>query len=267
MMPLADRQAAFLRAILDEGAPLPAGWGNSQSAGMAVYRGNYRSALMGALAETYERTARHVGEQPFAQACINHAIAHPPSGWTIDEAGAGFDATCAALFPDNPEAAELAWLEWTMMSLATAPDCAPLTPEAFSAAVSGFGDAEWSDLRLALQPRAAARLVEHDLEALWRALGEERDDRPAFRLAKPQACLVWREGERPTFILAEAGHADAFALMQRGACYGELIELLIGDDPEPSAELVQSAAMRAGTMLGLWLKEGIIVSLNPSRQP
>lgn len=263
MMRLADRQAVFLRAILDENAPLPKGWGNSQSAGMAVYRGNYRSALMGALAETYDRTARHVGEKPFAQACINHAIAHPPSSWTIDEAGAGFDATCAALFPDNPEAAELAWLEWTMMGLATAPDSAPLTPEAFSVAVAGFGDEEWSDMCLALQPRAAARMVEYDLEALWRALGEERDDRPAFHLAKPQACLVWREGERPTFILAEAGHADGFALMRGGASYGELIELLIGDDQGPSTEMIQSAAMRAGAMVGLWLKEGLIVGLNP----
>ena len=50
MSDLAERQSAFLRSILDEDAPLPSGWGNSQAAGMAVYRGNYRSALMGALA-------------------------------------------------------------------------------------------------------------------------------------------------------------------------------------------------------------------------
>lgn len=263
MIGLAQRQEAFLRAILDESAPLPEGWGNSQAAGMAVYRGNYRSALMGALAETYERTARYVGEKPFAQSCINHAITHPPSGWTIDEAGAGFDATCAAHFRDNPEVAELAWLEWTMLGLATAPDTDPMTPEAFSQAVAGFDDEGWGNLRLALQPRCDARLVDHDLTALWRALDTEATDRPEIRLSAAQCCLVWREGERPTFILVEPDHVDALAAMQSGASYGEMIGVLIGDDPEPTDAVIQSAAMRAGAIVGKWLQERLIVGLNP----
>ena len=105
---LADRQAAFLRAILDEAAPLPEGWGNSQAAGMAVYRGNYRSALMGALEESYQRTRQYVGEQAFVRAAINHAIKHPPSGWTIDEAGQGFDEACDWAAQELPKACVLA---------------------------------------------------------------------------------------------------------------------------------------------------------------
>lgn len=138
MTSLAEQQTVFLRAILDEGAPLPEGWGNSHAEGLAVYRGNHRSAIMGALAETFERTALCVGEQAFAQASINHAIAHPPSGWTIDEAGLGFEQTCAALFSDRPEVAELAWLEWVMLGLATAPDCEPLSPQDFAQAAAAF---------------------------------------------------------------------------------------------------------------------------------
>lgn len=258
MTSLGDRQQAFLAAILDDGAPLPDGWGNSQAAGMAVYRGNYRSALMGVLADTFERTRRYVGEQPFRKASMHHVIAHPPAGWTIDEAGAGFDATCAQLFAGNPEVAELAWLEWTLSQLATAPDSAPLTPEAFSQAIAAFGDDEWSDLRLAFQPRACARVVEHDLDALWRALSEDGQERPEARLPTPQTCLVWREGERPTFILAEADHAAAFAAMAGDMAYGELIALLIGEDPDPPTEAIQQAAMRAGAMLGTWLREGLV---------
>lgn len=259
MTSLADRQQAFLAAILDEGAPLPEGWSNRQSAGMAVYRGNYRSALMGALAESYERTARYVGEKPFAQASINHVIANPPAGWTIDDAGEDFAETCAAFFKDNPEVAELAWLERAMLSLATAPDTKPLTAQAFAVASASFGEAEWTQLRLTFQPRATARLVEHDLEAMWRALGEEDAQRIAPRLATPQTCLVWREGERPTFTLSEADHAEAFAAMQSGASYAELIEVLLGDASEPDAAQVEAAAMRSGAMLGLWLREGMIV--------
>ena len=263
MSDLAKRQQAFLAAILDDAAPMPQAWGNSQAAGMDVYRGNYRSALMDVLADTFERTRRYVGQQPFRQVSMHHIITHPPAGWTIDEAGEGFAQTCAELFRDNPEAGELAWLEWALRLLATAPDSAPLTAQDFAAASADFGDEEWSNLRLGFAPRATARLVGHDLEALWRALGEEGGEMPQVVLPAPQCCLVWREGERPTFKLVEADHDAAFAAMAGGASYAEVIALLIGEDPEPSAEAIQQAAMRAGAMLGVWLNEGLVTALNP----
>lgn len=262
MTSLSERQDAFLASILDEGAPMPRGWGNSQAAGMAVYRGNYRSALMGALAETYERTSLLLGPQPFAQASINHAIANPPKGWTIDEAGEGFDETCANLFPDRPEVAELAWIEWTMLEVATAPDTSPLTPQDFAAVSAQFGDEDWGKLRLEFQPRAKARLVAHDLETLWQAI-VKGDEVPEIRLAAPVTCLVSRHEERPTFTILEADHASAFGAMQDGASYGELIAVLLGENDAPSPEDIQSAAMRAGAMLGAWLNEGLIVAINP----
>lgn len=262
MTTLADRQDAFLRSILDESAPLPKGWGNSQAAGMAVYRGNYRSALMGALAETYERTALLLGPKAFAQASINHAIAHPPSGWTIDEAGEGFDETCAKLFPDSPRVAQLAWLEWAMLELATAPDAQRLSAQDFAAASAEFGDEDWGELRLEFQPRAQARLVTHDLEALWRSVGEA-DQIPDIQLETPRTCIALREGERPTFTLLDADHVEAFAAMRSGASYGELIAVLLGENETPSAEDIQKAAMRAGGILGVWLNEGLIVAINP----
>ena len=262
MTNLSERQDAFLASILDEDAPMPKGWGNSQAAGMAVYRGNYRSALMGALAETYERTALLLGPQSFAQASINHAIANPPIGWTIDEAGEGFDETCAKLFPDRLEVAELAWTEWTMLELVTAPDTSPMTPQDFAAASAQFGDEDWGALRLQFQPRVKARLVGHDLETLWQAIGKG-DAVPDVLLSGQATCLVSRHKERPTFTLLEADHASAFAAMQEGASYGELIAVLLGDNDAPSPEDIQSAAMRAGAMLGAWLNEGLIVAINP----
>ena len=260
MSKLAERQEAFLASVLDEDAPAPEGWGNSQAAGMAVYRGNYRSALMAALSETYERTALYLGPQPFARVSINHAIAHPPSGWTIDEAGAGFDQTCAEMFGESPEVAELAWLEWAMMELATAPDHAPLTPQDFANASAGFGEEDWAGLRLSFQPRLSVRVVAHDLEAIWRAF----PDRPEqIALTEPRACIASREGERPTFTLLEADHAAAITAMQQGASYGELIAVLLGDNSDPAPEDIQNAAMRAGAMLGAWLNEGLILAIDP----
>jgi len=260
MTTLAERQEAFLASVLDEDAPAPEGWGNSQAAGMAVYRGNYRSALMGALAETYERTALYLGAQLFARASINHAIANPPNGWTIDEAGAGFDETCAEMFEGNPEVAELAWLEWALMELATAPDCTLLTPQDFASASAEFGEDDWAELRLGFQPRLQVHLIQHDLEAIWRRLPDKPE---SIALAEPCACITYREGERTTFTLLEADHVPAITAMQEGACYGELIGVLLGKNENPTPEDIQNAAMRAGAMLGTWLNEGLITQINP----
>ena len=113
-----------------------------------------------------------------------------------------------------------------------------------------------------IQPRAVCRAVGHDLTALWKALDQVGTPIPEARFATVQSCLVWRDGERPTFILAEPDHAAAFAAVQTGATYGEIITLLIGDD-DPSPDAIQAAAMQAGGMLGKWLQEGMINGINP----
>ncbi len=248
-----------MQQILDENAPLPQGWGNSQAAGMQVYRGNYRSALMDALGETFERTARYVGEGPFQQVAAHHAITHPPASWTIDDAGAGFDESCAQLFGNNPEVAELAWLEWSMLGLATAPDAVPLNGEAFAEETAGFGDTDWAAMKLVLAPRAVSKQVTHDLTAMWSALGDEPFEMGDIACDHPRGCLVWREGERPTFAMVDAEEAQAFGAVQSGATYGEVCMLLAGDNA--SEQAIGDAAMRAGAMLGRWLNEGMIVEL------
>ncbi len=249
-----------MRTILDETAPLPDGWSNSHALGLSVYRGNYRSALMAALASSFERTARYVGENGFRQAGINHLIAHPPAHWTIDAVGAGFDQTCEELFGENPEVAELAWLEWTMLELASAPDTQPFSPQDFAAASAGFGDAQWMGLALIFQPRAATRIVQHDLTALWRGLSVDDQHGAAIPLDPAKGCIVWREGDRPTFLLVDADTSRAFAAMQDGARYGDLIALLAGDMPDDDA--IQNAAQSAGAMLGLWLSEGLVIGMD-----
>ncbi|MEL7188040.1 MAG: DNA-binding domain-containing protein [Pseudomonadota bacterium] len=255
---LAERQAAFMRAILDDGAPLPEGWGNSQSAGMAVYRGNYRSAVMDALASSFERTARYVGGDAFQQASMHHAITHPPSHWTIDAVGEGFDATCAQLFADNPEVAELAWLEWTMLNASRSADSEAVQAAPFAEASVNFGDEDWTSLMLTFQPRSAARIVEHDLAGMWRMLDEEAEETAELGPQQPRGVLVWREGERPTFLMVDPDNALAFSAMIEGANYGEVVGLLAGE--EPDADSIQAAAMKAGEALGLWLNEGLIAS-------
>ena len=258
-MRLADIQTAFMAQVLDDDAPAPTGWDERQARGMNVYRNNYRASLVDALIETYERTARWVGEDAFRRAAAHHVITRPPSSWTLDHAGAGFDETCAQLFANDREVEELAWLEWAMFLVFSAPDTAPLAAADFAEATADFGDIEWTELRLEFQPGSRARCVDHDLKALWTALGEEEPARTDFSLESPKGCIVWREGERPTFLMVDAEEARAFDAMARGMAYGDCCMMLAGDDPSP--EEAQDAAMRAGAMLGRWLNEGLVLAL------
>ncbi len=247
--------------VLDEDAAPLATWGDTQHTGMAVYRNNYRSSIVEALRGTYERTARWVGENAFRQAAAHHVITHPPSSWTLDEAGRGFDLTCAELFVNDPEVAELAWLEWTMLDIFTMRDVASLDQAGFAAATAEFAEADWGAMRLQFLPGTTQCKVRHDLLALWNVLGAEEFERIDTSLETPQSCMVWREGERPVFALVPTDEGAALAAMIDGASYEYACAILARN--ATTEEEAQQAAMRAGAMLGRWLNDGLIAAVIP----
>lgn len=255
---LAEQQSVFMESILEADSDLPEGWGERHAAGMHIYRGNYRSALVESLRDTYPKTEEWAGEAPFKQAAINHVIAHPSTSWTIDEAGAGFDATCARFFKDAPEVAELAWLELTMLTAFSAPDSDPLDLEQFCAITSAYGEEEWINLRVTLKPDLHARLIDFDLHAMWNAEGP--DARVDAQLSEPRGVFVWREDERATFQMVEPDEVAVLEALRAGHSYGELCLMMAGEDPSPDQG--QEAAMRAGAILGRWVREGLVIALD-----
>jgi hypothetical protein len=258
-MSLAETQAAFMGQVLDENAPLPEGWGNRHAAGMHIYRGNYRSAQIDALRDTYIKTQGWAGEDPFRTAAIHHVITHPSSSWTIDEAGAGFDSTCAELFQDAPEVAELAWLEWAMLEAFSAADVDPLTIDQFALQTSALDEEQLIGLQIGFVPALACRALAHDLQAMWQSLDTPDTPRSDPKLAHKAGVIVWREGERSTFKMVELAEVIVLDALQSGASYGEACLVLAGEDAAPEA--VQEAAMAIGAMLGRWASEGLIAAL------
>jgi Putative DNA-binding domain len=256
-------QTAFLAQIQDEDLPLPAGWNDRAATGMAIYRNNYRTALVDALRETFARTARWVGQDAFRQAAAHHLILHPPASWTLDAAGRGFDATLAGLFPHDPDVSELAWAEWAMLQAFGARDAVPLDAAGFAGATAEFGEAEWDGLRLQFMPRLATRLITQDLPAIWQQLeAADTDFVPLDApLAAPLACHVYREGEQPVFVTAPAHEFGVLTAMLAGASFGAVCDLL-AEQLGPAA-----AAPEAGAMLGRWLHQGLIEGLKKCGPP
>ncbi len=257
-MELSDLQSAFMANILDDASALPAGWGTRHEAGLSIYRGNYRNAVIEALRDSFTKTREWTGEAPFKQAAINHVIAKPTASWTIDDAGEGFDATCEGFFSNAPEVAELAWLEWVMLAASSAPETQPISLTQFGEITSAFAEEDWLQLRIGLIPDLHMRFVSHDLHAIWTV---EAGERPAIDLEEQRGVLVWREDERPIFQMVEPDEIVALQMLQSGKGYGEVCLALAGDDPTPDD--AQAAAMRAGGLLGRWVQEGFVLGLNP----
>ncbi|MDR6853053.1 hypothetical protein J2Y54_002573 [Sphingomonas sp. BE123] len=260
MTALAMLQDAFLACLHDDDAPLPFGLDATRAAGMAVYRNGYRVRLLDVLADSYARTARLVGSEVFHQAAAHHLIAHPPSSWTIDRAGEGFAQTCDGLFANDPDVAELAWLEWAMQTAFTARDEAPLTHAGFAAATAAFDAAEWERFVPVPVAGTALRPVTHDLPRLWRSLADDANQPVVERLDQPQWLLVWREGEEAVFALLPDHEGEALNMALHGATFGDICARVAD---RFSAE---GAAAAAAALLKHWLEVGVIGSVRTTMQ-
>lgn len=250
-MSLAALQRAFQAAVVAEDDETD----SDPDRGLAVYRNAYRARLLECLRGSFDKTWAWIGDEAFAAAACHHVIAERPHSWTLDDVGHGFDATLAALFPRDPEVAELAWLEWAMAEVFTAPDARILTPDSFAAQTAGHAEAEWSALRLCPIAAIETRTVSTDCVALWDAL-EAATAPVGWSLDSPRTALVWRENLRPRCRLIDRDEARALAALARGASFGKLCEALVADRGAQGVET-------AGTFLGRWLSSGLLRDESP----
>lgn len=242
-MTLAASQHSFLAEVTaSDDAPA------MLSTGMAIYRNAYRARLADALAISFERTQRWVGDQAFSAACAHYIITHPPQSWTLDAYGDQFVAVLADLFADDPEVAELAWLEWHMQQAFAAPDGPELTAATLSAA--GIDDGEWARLRFVMAAGFAAREVRHDCAALWHALGAEAASDIVVTPTDPSALVVWRCGLAPHFRQMDCDEFAALGQLVAGRSFGEVAGLA-----------GEQGIARFGQWFAQWLGEGLFAEI------
>ncbi len=243
-MSLIEQQRAFRAAIVaaDDGEAKPA-----LSTGMAIYRSAYRARLLGALESGFERTRRWTGAESFAAAASHFVLTQPPRSWTLDSYGAQFPALLAELFRNDPEVAELAWLEWHMQQAFAARDL----PELDLAALAGAGldAADWDALRFTMAAGFAHRRIAHDCAALWQATASDDlpENRTAETLAESVELIVWRKDLTPHFRMVDGAEFAVLTRIAAGSTLGEATgDAASATDPE-----------RLGGWLAQWLQEGL----------
>ncbi|NWH08788.1 MAG: putative DNA-binding domain-containing protein [Alphaproteobacteria bacterium] len=254
-MKLEVLQSAFMKALIAPQAVRGAHGDDRFEEGFAIYRHAYRARLAGALRETYEQVWTWIGDDRFDAAIAAHTRDCPPSGWTLDDFGHGFAETLARAYPDDPETAELAWLEWELQRAFIAPDVSALNHEDFAHRTTAFDDHRWQELRLAFTPSLRTRAIRTNVVHVWNCLKRHEAPHEPITLAAPKTLAVWRKQFQSQFRLLEDAEGAALAQMQEGACFGEVCVMLeqgLGEE---------GAAPAAGAYLAAWIAEGLITDL------
>lgn len=242
-MNLADLQHGF-RAMLASGTAADAG------PGRAVYLNNYRAQLVGCLEESYPLLRAFMGEQAFLHAAAAHISTHPPHAWTLDAYADHFDATLQALFPDNPDLHELAWIEHALGQAFVGPDAAPIAAEALAAI-------DWDHARLQATPTMHLRAAATNAADLWHVLNAKAPDPVAESemLPAPGGLLVWRQGFITRLRALSAIEYAALCQLQNDGSFTGLCALLVEHLGE------EQGIARAGAMLAEWLGSELITGV------
>jgi len=221
--------------------------------GLRVHQNNYRAQLVACLSETFAHTSAWLGGEAFESAAARHIDRVPPSSWTLDAYARDFPATLAALYPDDPEVAELAWIECAIGEAFVAPDAAALT----AAELAGV---DWDRAALQFTPTLDLGALTTNAPAIWSALAREAVPPAAELLAEPGAILVWRSEQVSQFRAIDQVERQALLWARAGMPFAELCEAMVASWGE------EEGVARAGGLLGQWIADGLVVGWTISGQ-
>ncbi|MDT8760937.1 putative DNA-binding domain-containing protein [Sphingomonas psychrotolerans] len=225
--------------------------GKRVAPGLRVHQNNFRAQLAGCLEESFARTRDWIGGEAFHRAVVAHVERVGPSSWTLDAYPRDFPATLALLHPADPEIAELAWIDLALGEAFVGPDSTALNP-------ADLGDVDWDRAVLALAPTLELADLTTNAPAIWSALADGIEPPAVISLPETAAILVWREGEAPRFRATDQLERQALLHIRTGLSFAGLCDAL--------AEMLgkEAGVARAGMMLGQWLADKLVVSVEIS---
>lgn len=195
--PLSQLQGEWVQSILTE--PLEA-WAPvlpRLSAGhrFDVYHNAYQARLAEALADTYAKTALYMGSTLFDAHARRFALDAPPRVGNLNDYGHEFVLALTTAYPQNPELAELAALEWHLRDVFDAPNEAVLQ----RSDLSQDPDMAWLQRMHPMRSHARLLSVTRSVAQIWNAIHREQEVAPVQTLTETTQLLIWRKGEQPHF--------------------------------------------------------------------
>jgi hypothetical protein len=249
-MTLAAFQDAFAAALTERSAAPIAAWlpeGETDPAGLAVYRNTIAKGCVDALAANFPTVASLVGEEWFRAAAALFAAEHPPASAALLAYGEGFPDWLSTFPPvaDLPYLPAMAWMDWRWTAALFAPEATPLTAEAFALAPDDLMNA-----RPRLHSSLAFAWFDSGLPGLWLAAREPEPGEMEL-LENPQGVLIVRPHDGVhSRVLDLAGHAFLTTAAD-GATLGEAITAAGEADPSADLAALFAALIADGVFSGL----------------
>lgn len=247
-MSLIDLQRDFLGHLLDQPSDIPFVVKGGDGAGLAVYHNAYRGQLVACLKDSYERVWAWLGDGAFETAARIHIEGNTPTSWTLGDYGVGFAGTIDGLYPDDPEVAEIAALDWALRRAFDGPD-AP----AFDA--KDLSVVDWNSAVIHFVPTLDFVPVRTNCGAIWNAISAGQEIPPAQILPEPGWIRVWRIDLQPHFASIEQSELGAIQLAASGMSFAALCDRMAED------EGVEGAVEAAGRYLASWLQDQMIAKI------
>lgn len=215
------------------------------AAGMAIYRNAYRARLTSCLRSSYDKSWSWMGDERFDAATSAHIAENISRSWSLDDYGSNFSETLAFLFPNDPEIADLATLEWAMQEAFVKPNALA----ADSATLVNFVESGADIDRLCLRfvPSFSILPISTNVAAIWHAIANESEMPKPEYYAYPRSIIIWRPHFSPNFFEAEDTEADALSAMLNGSDFGRIS--------------LSNGAEVAGRWLGRWVYNGMVEAL------
>ncbi len=246
-MSLLDLQREFRSAVLGRPFNIEARLAGKCANGLAVYRNAYRLRLRDCLRETYEKSWAWLGDARFDAAIDRYVSANRPRSWTLADFGEGVADAFAVDLQDDPEASELAWLDWAMRRAFDGADVVPLRA-AQSHAI------DWDLAALQFAPTLALRAVATNSGAIWAAISEGNTPPEVEMLPSAAALCVWRKDLSPRFRTIQGAELQALRLALAGAPFGEICRLVAAGRSDADA------VAGLGQILARWIEDAMLIA-------
>jgi hypothetical protein len=217
---------------------------------LSIYANGYFHRLLAVLKEDYPATLKVLGEAGFHNLVTGYLVAYPPTEPSVLYAGRNL-ARYIRRDPIRrrlPFLADLAALERALVDSFVAAD-APVLDQSTLRAIEPRA---WPRMRLRTHPAVLIVAVDWTVDALLRAVEENREWKPPTR--RKCAVLVWRKDASVFYRALERAERAALQRARRGASFATICAAA-------QRELRGGHAVESlNRMLERWLADGIVVS-------
>ena len=247
-----DWVASVLQDTLPEEAPtlLSLAQSGSDTAHdrLGIYHRAYRLRLCEVLRDSFAKTSAYMGEL-FDQHASEFAVAQPPALRNLGRYGASVPAFLQQTYPDNPELAELAQLDWDLRSRFDGADAPASGLDALQP--NDEGNIPCLTMSSPLHPSVVLRNSQSNAVKLWRAIDDDTEV-PEVQLDDSGAGLaVWRWNLQPHFMRLDAAQYRFMQALDQGSSIQDAAQSFADTEVLPTPEVL-------GAWLQSWLSQGLL---------